>query len=41
MLALGIKKVYYSDADGNIIFAKTSQLQSNHICKIRKIMRLA
>lgn len=36
MKTLGIRKVYYSDDNGDIIYEKISNMQSEHISMLRK-----
>jgi deoxycytidylate deaminase len=38
---IGIKKVHYSDEHGNIISEKTKDLQSEHVCAVRKVIILS
>jgi hypothetical protein len=35
---IGIKKVYYSDENGNIIVEKIKNMESNHVCRFSKYL---
>ena len=41
MKFMGVKRVMYSTDDGTIVSEKVKDMDSNHVCAIRKMIRLA
>jgi len=39
MRSLGIRKIYYTDNTGDIIYEKINEMHSTHISMMRKVLR--
>jgi hypothetical protein len=38
MRSLGLKKIYYTDSNGSIIYEKVRDMQSEHVSMVRKVL---